>query len=35
MNNPAVFIKEPLVFKNRFEVYPPSVKEVVKTPQYG
>ena len=35
MNNPAVFIKEPLYFKNKFKVYPPSVREVVSNPRYG
>ena len=35
MNNPAVFIKEPLFFKNKFKVYPPSVREVVGNPKYG
>ena len=29
MNNPAVFIGEPLYFKDRFKVYPPTVREVV------
>ena len=35
MNNPAVFIGEPLVFKNKFKVYPPSVREVVSNPKYA
>lgn len=35
MNNPAVFIKEPLSFKNKFKVYPPSVRDVIGNPQYG
>ena len=35
MNNPAVFIKEPLRFKNKFKVYPPSVRDVVGNPRYG
>ena len=35
MNNPAVFIKEPLIFKNKFKVYPPSVREVVGDLHFG
>ena len=35
MNNPAVFIKEPLMFKNKFKVYPPSVREVVSDVRFG
>ena len=35
MNNPAVFIKEPLCFKNKFKVYPPSVRDVVGNPKYA
>lgn len=35
MNNPAVFIKEPLIFNNKFKVYPPSVREVVCNTNYG
>ena len=35
MNNPAVFIKEPLYFKNKFKVYPPSVRDVVGNPKYA
>lgn len=35
MNNPAVFIKEPLIFKNKFKVYPPSVREVVNDVRFG
>lgn len=35
MNNPAVFIKEPLTFKNKIKVYPPSVREVVSEPRFG
>ena len=35
MNNPAVFIKEPLYFKNKFKVYPPSVRDVVGNPKYS
>ena len=34
MNNPAVFIKEPLTFKNKFKVYPPSVRDVVGNPKF-
>lgn len=34
MNNPAVFIGEPLTFK-QFKVYPPKVKDVVANPAYG
>ena len=35
MNNPAVFIKEPLNFKNKFKIYPPSVRDVVSNPKYA
>ena len=35
MINPAVFIKAPLNFKNKFLVYPPSVKEVLTTPNFA
>jgi hypothetical protein len=35
MNNPAVFIGEPLKFKDKFFVYPPKVKEVVANPSFG
>ena len=35
MNNPAVFIKEPLYFNNKFAVYPPSVREVVGNPKFA
>ena len=35
MNNPAVFIREPLIFKNKFKVYPPSVREVVRESRFG
>jgi hypothetical protein len=35
MNNPAVFIKEPLCFKDKFKVYPPSVRDVVGNPRYA
>jgi hypothetical protein len=35
MNNPAVFIKEPLYFKNKFKIYPPSVRDVVGNPNYA
>ena len=35
MNNPAVFIKEPLEFKEKIFVYPPSVREVVKNSRFG
>lgn len=35
MNNPAVFIKEPLIFNNKFKVYPPSIKEVVSNPHFS
>ena len=35
MNNPAVFIKEPLIFKNKFKVYPPSVREVINDIHFG
>ena len=35
MINPAVFIREPLTFKNAFKVYPPSIKEVVTKPNFS
>jgi hypothetical protein len=35
MNNPAVFIKEPLVFKDKIKIYPPSVRDVVSNAKYG
>jgi hypothetical protein len=35
MSNPAVFIGEPLNFKNKFKIYPPRVKEVVGNGRYG
>jgi hypothetical protein len=35
MNNPAVFIKEPLYFKNKIKVYPPSVRDVISNPKFG
>lgn len=35
MSNPAVFIGEPLNFKNKIKVYPPTVREVVSNPAYG
>ena len=35
MNNPAVFIKEPLSFKNKIKVYPPSVRDVISNSKFG
>ena len=35
MNNPSVFIKEPLLFKEKIKVYPPSVREVITNPLYA
>ena len=35
MINPAIFIGEPLIFKNRIFIYPPRVKDVVNNPNYG
>ena len=35
MSNAAVFIGEPLRFKDKFYVYPPKVKEVVTNPYFG
>lgn len=35
MSNPAVFIGEPLLFKNKFYVYPPKIKDVVGNPLYN
>jgi hypothetical protein len=35
MSNSAVFIGEPLNFKNKFKIYPPRVKEVVGNEHYG
>jgi hypothetical protein len=35
MLNPTIFIGEPLNFKNKIKIYPPTVKEVVTNPNYG
>lgn len=35
MSNPAVFIREPLKFNNKFYVYPPSVRDVVSNPAFS
>ena len=35
MNNPAVFIKEPLKFKKQISIYPPSVREVIRNQHYS
>ena len=35
MIDPAVFICEPLVFKKKIKIYPPTVKEVVSNPKYN
>ena len=35
MLNPTIFIGEPLNFKNKIKIYPPTVKEVVANPNYG
>ena len=35
MINPAVFIKAPLNFKNKFFIYPPSVKDVIQTTNFS
>jgi hypothetical protein len=33
--NPAVFIREPLYFKNKIKVFTPKVKDVIGNPRYG
>ena len=35
MLNSSIFIGEPLNFKNKIKIYPPTVKEVVTNPNYG
>ena len=35
MLDPVVFIGEPLNFKNKLKIYPPSVREVVTNPNFG
>ena len=35
MSNPVVFIGEPLLFKNKFYIYPPKIKDVVGNPLYN
>ena len=35
MINPSILIGEPLNFKNKIKVYPPSIKEVVTNPNFG
>ena len=35
MINPAVFIREPLNFKGKFNIYPPKVKDVIGNPMYA
>lgn len=35
MIDPAVFIGEPLIFKNKIKIYPPKVRDVVSNPNYG
>ena len=35
MSNPAVFIGEPLYFKEGIKVYPPRVRDVVSNPKFG
>ena len=35
MLDPAVFIREPLTFKNKIKIYPPSVREVVTNPNFN
>ena len=35
MINPATFICEPQKFNNKFLIYPPTVREVVKEPMYN
>ena len=35
MLNSLIFIGEPLNFKNKIKIYPPTVKEVVTNPNYG
>ena len=35
MIDPAVFIREPLIFQNKIKIYPPSVREVVANPEFN
>ena len=35
MLNPSIFIGEPLNFKNKFNIYPPQVRDVVTNPNFG
>jgi hypothetical protein len=35
MLNIAAFIGEPLNFKNKIKVYPPSIRDVVTNPKFG
>ena len=35
MTNIAAFIGEPLNFKNKLNIYPPSVREVITNPNFG
>lgn len=35
MLDPIVLLGEPLTFKNKIKVYPPTVKEVVTNPNFG
>ena len=35
MINPNVFLCKPLIFKNKFKVFPPTVSEVIENPFYG
>ena len=35
MPNIAVFIGEPLNFKDKIKIYPPSLREVITNPKFG
>jgi hypothetical protein len=35
MSNTLAFLKEPMDFKGKIKIYPPSVKEVVTTTDFG
>jgi hypothetical protein len=35
MINAAVFIGEPLFFRDKIKIYPPKVKDVIANPKFG
>ena len=35
MINPATFIGEPLSFEGKFNIYPPTIKQIIMTPEYS